>query len=290
MRRTDVFISGGGSLLQDVTSFKSLIYYLGLIFLAKCLKTRIFVYAQGIGPIKSRFGLLLTRLLLKKVDLITVRDQISQDFLKESCINSILTADPVWNIETKENLDNTDKSKIKIGIQLREWEVLNDKTLKILANVIESNFNTPKYQLVLLSLQDSKDLAVMSKFEKILSDINPELNILLKHNLSIFDSINQINQLNFLIGMRFHANLISIKYNIPTLAISYDPKVKSLAIDAGIPFISIDDFDENLLDNKIKDFITKKFDYKSKLQKFSKEKEFYARQNIDLLIKMIEKI
>ena len=32
IKHSDVLVSGGGSLLQDVTSFKSLLYYLGVIY------------------------------------------------------------------------------------------------------------------------------------------------------------------------------------------------------------------------------------------------------------------
>jgi len=35
MRNSKLFINGGGSLIQDNTSTRSLIYYLGMIWLAK---------------------------------------------------------------------------------------------------------------------------------------------------------------------------------------------------------------------------------------------------------------
>ena len=52
--KTDILISGGGSLLQDVTSIKSLIYYLGVISTAKIFGKRIIMFSQGIGPINNK--------------------------------------------------------------------------------------------------------------------------------------------------------------------------------------------------------------------------------------------
>ena len=49
----DLLISGGGSLLQNVTSRRSLYYYLGIIFLAKFFGRKVMLYAQGIGPIRG---------------------------------------------------------------------------------------------------------------------------------------------------------------------------------------------------------------------------------------------
>src|SRR5207247_740740 len=51
LRRCDLFISGGGSLLQDVTSLNSLLFYLMQIRLARMLRRRVMIYAQGIGPL-----------------------------------------------------------------------------------------------------------------------------------------------------------------------------------------------------------------------------------------------
>ena len=78
----DVLISGGGSLLQDVTSFKSLLYYLGVIYCALFFGKKVEIFRQGIGPIHSKFGQFLTKIALKHASKISVRDKKSQELLK----------------------------------------------------------------------------------------------------------------------------------------------------------------------------------------------------------------
>ena len=51
VKQCDMLISGGGSLLQDVTSSKSLHYYLSIIRCAEFFHKKVFIYSQGIGPI-----------------------------------------------------------------------------------------------------------------------------------------------------------------------------------------------------------------------------------------------
>ena len=82
MAGTDLLLSGGGSLLQNVTSRLSLYYYLSIIALGTLLGKKVMLFAQGIGPIRGSFSRWLTRLVCQKVDLITVRDDGSLDDLK----------------------------------------------------------------------------------------------------------------------------------------------------------------------------------------------------------------
>lgn len=51
LKGCDLLISGGGSLLQDVTSDRSLYYYLSIIRMAKWFNRPVMLYAQGIGPL-----------------------------------------------------------------------------------------------------------------------------------------------------------------------------------------------------------------------------------------------
>ena len=51
LRESDGLISGGGSLLQDATSSKTIPYYLAVIKLAQWLGKPTFIYSQGIGPV-----------------------------------------------------------------------------------------------------------------------------------------------------------------------------------------------------------------------------------------------
>jgi len=95
--KADILISGGGSLLQDVTSLKSLIYYLGIIYVALFLQKKVIIYAQGIGPIRSGFGQILTKFALKYCTEITVRDKKSQELLESWGIKADLVKDPVFD-------------------------------------------------------------------------------------------------------------------------------------------------------------------------------------------------
>ena len=78
----NLFISGGGSLLQDKTSTRSFLYYMLIMKLAKLLGKKVFVFAQGVGPITKWYNKFLLKRLLNRVNLITVRDINSFDYLK----------------------------------------------------------------------------------------------------------------------------------------------------------------------------------------------------------------
>ena len=88
--KSDVLISGGGSLLQDVTSLKSLIYYLLVIYTAIIFGKKVEIFAQGIGPINSKIGQILTKFALINAEKITVRDKKSQEILQNWNIGSEL--------------------------------------------------------------------------------------------------------------------------------------------------------------------------------------------------------
>jgi len=289
MKSSDLFISGGGSILQDVTSLKSLLYYLGLIFLAKILRVKTCIYAQGIGPIRSKIGQLLTSILLKNLVFVSVRDIDSQNLLNKLGVKSVLTADPVWRLEcgdVKYNL-NAGQEKIKVGVQLRSWHSLDDNKLRNLADAINSTLDSNQYQLILISLQDMQDLGITKRFEKIMNEVNGSFETIIASDLSICEISDLISQLNLFIAMRFHANLISLKFNIPTLAMSYDPKVESLSKEAGIPYVLAGDMGTEELREKILRIINEKNNFIVDLKSFSVKKQQESRQNLELLGKML---
>ena len=129
--RADFLISGGGSLLQDATSLKSLIYYLGVIILALFFRKKVIIFAQGIGPINNFLFQKITAFVLKKCKFVSVRDEKSLFLLKSWGISPILVSDPVWNIRLK-----TKYSHRGIGVQLRKWPSLTESVLNDLAKYI----------------------------------------------------------------------------------------------------------------------------------------------------------
>lgn len=217
---SDVLISGGGSLLQDVTSLKSLIYYLGIIMTALFFRKKVVIFAQGFTPFRTKIGKILTKFVLKKCHKITVRDKKSQELLSGMGIDSILVADPVFGIEVPQ------KEKRGIGLQLRSFPTLTDEFVEKLVNEIKTRF--PDEEIKLISLQDSLDLPVLEKIEgKILK------------NLTVDEAIDEISSLKYLIAMRFHACLIGAKAGVNVVGINYDIKVETLAKTLGFPLIEL---------------------------------------------------
>lgn len=99
LRGADLFISGGGSLLQDATSWRSVPYYAGLMRLARWMGVPVFVYAQGIGPLRRSWLRRLAARALNGAAEVTVRDRLSYEMLLELGVDPAavtITADPVF--------------------------------------------------------------------------------------------------------------------------------------------------------------------------------------------------
>ncbi len=81
--RSDAFLCGGGSLLQNKTGAPSLFYYLSLLRVAKLLGARPILYAAGIGPLIGGHAKRAVFHTLMKSPYISLRDPDSMQLLEE---------------------------------------------------------------------------------------------------------------------------------------------------------------------------------------------------------------
>lgn len=229
IRNSDVLISGGGSLLQDVTSLKSVVYYSLIIALGFLFNKKVIIFAQGVGPLNKKLSQIIVKNLLKNCSLVTVRDEKSLALLRNWGINANLVCDPIYSLDVSSLVkENT------IGIQLREFKTMNYQLLHKLALFIANKFSDKKVEI--FSLQESQDLELCKRFEHVLKTLNPEM----KTEIVTCDIVNRISKLSYLVAMRFHAILVALKCGIKTCAINYDVKVEKLANESSIPLISMD--------------------------------------------------
>ena len=252
IKSCDYLIFPGGSILQDVTSIKSILYYLSLIALACLFKKKVIMLAQGIGPINNNFAKKLAIKLLKKVSLITLRDSKSYEMLTENGIACELTADLLWAFTQKARYKE-DKSNIMlgdisgsaqkkvVGIQLRKWADLDNEKLEVLAKAIIKNFPHFEFDYKLIALQKDGDAEVLVELGKIMHDLSKKAKIELYSETSIEENINILQSVDYLIAMRFHAGLCAINAEKSLLMLSYDPKTEEFCNDLGLQYINIKD-------------------------------------------------
>lgn len=99
--RCDALLSGGGSLLQDRTSTRSLLYYLSIIQAAELFHKPVMLYANGIGPVQKPSNRRRVRRAVERAALVTLRDGSSARELQEMGVTRPdlhVTADPVFNL------------------------------------------------------------------------------------------------------------------------------------------------------------------------------------------------
>ncbi len=231
--RSDALISGGGSLLQDKTSIKSLLYYLFIILCAQFCGKKVIIFAQGIGPLKRSVARFLTKIILKSCDLLSVRDEKSLFLLRGWGIAANLQPDPVFN------LDIPDYTPLgKVGIQLRSWKYLSEDFLNKLADEVINNFADK--EVLIFSFQDELDYTLCKEFQTKLTIRAPHIKTNVIKNDYPHNIVENFRTLEYLIGMRFHACLLALKFGIKTLAINYDEKVEKLAKSANLPIANLD--------------------------------------------------
>lgn len=82
-RKSERFLCGGGSLLQNGTGLWSLCYYLGLLRLARICGCKTELLAAGIGPLHGKIAIRMTVSEIKRCNRIVLRDEASGELLRK---------------------------------------------------------------------------------------------------------------------------------------------------------------------------------------------------------------
>jgi polysaccharide pyruvyl transferase CsaB len=238
MRRSKVFIYGGGNLLQDNTSTRSLFFYLSMVWLAKRLDLKVMFYANGIGPLKKSLNRLLTKKIMNKVDVITLRESLSFDELRHLEISKpriLLTADAALTVMDgydegtgtgiieRLGLDNR---KTLLGISLRKYpgheKIEHEKYETVIAQAIDHMADRYGVYPVLFPMQHPEDVPIL---ENVSAKMNNE-SCIIKDKLDIRETYELISSFDMLIGMRLHALIFSTVAAVPMIGLVYDPKIQ----------------------------------------------------------------
>ena len=235
----ELLLSGGGSLLQDVTSKRSLLYYLSIIALGIILKKKVMLFAQGIGPIHSGILRRLTKLICSHVDLITVRDQDSLYELRRIGIPAEkvqLTADAVLTLpqedirQGKELLErfHVPQEKMLIAVSVRKWQD-DDSYLLELAKAVDALVKRYDAHIVLLPLQYPVDMEACERLQHFM--VRKSSSTILATNCDTEQFLSLMGNFNLLVGMRLHALIFAAVMELPFVAVSYDPKIDGFVKD-----------------------------------------------------------
>ena len=244
VKRCDLLISGGGSLLQDVTSSKSLQYYLSIIRLAKHYHKKVFIYSQGIGPIDRPANRRATARVLRRVDGIVVRDERSANLLEEIGVpreKVVITADPVLRM-TRVGTDvgasalrkagMPEQRKLTVGWAIREKDVNSPFVEEVMECIrwLRSEYGA---ESVLIPFHYEEDLAVS---REIAARLDGAAYCLQEKYLSE-DMLSVIGNMDILVGMRLHSLIYAAIMGTPMIGVSYDPKCTAFLRSVGMePF------------------------------------------------------
>ncbi|RAK09763.1 polysaccharide pyruvyl transferase CsaB [Halanaerobium saccharolyticum] len=285
LAEADLFISGGGSLLQDVTGSFSVPYYLGLAWLAKMQNTKTVYYAQGAGPLNKWWSQKITALTLNRFDILGVRDLGSKNLLKEIDVKKKieLTVDPVFALyDPLNNMRQQIKGKIEVGISVRPWSI---DYLSELAAGLNKFAQTNNIKFVLFPMHQGAD-------EK----ISRELKGKLKAETEICDlpavpgeALKAFSQLDLFVGVRLHSLIFALLNQIPLLALSYDPKIEGLMTELDyLPLIKLEDLEAAEIAEKLETIFAERYSLRKKIKEFLKQKTVEAENFAELVLEEVD--
>ena len=254
IKECDMLISGGGSLLQDVTSWKTIPYYLGIIKIGLFYRKKVVFYSQGIGPVNRWWNRWLIKKVASKVDQIFVRESMSGKLLEEIGVNAPISIaiDPVFGIGLKEDTNKEVKEKVsrnkKVGVYLRPWKydkIMIESVCHSLKYLIEED-----YDIYLLSMQHKPDVEVAKQVAKKLN--HPKV-YLVEEPLTVDETLAYTAQFDFILSMRLHSAIMAVAVGTPIIALSYDPKVENVMNEMGLKHaIKVEHLNDTNLLEKIK--------------------------------------
>lgn len=235
MKGAKLYVNGGGSLIQNVTSRRSLRYYLFTIRTAKRLGCRVIMYGCGIGPVNIEADIVRARKTINEnVDIITLREPDSLEELKRFGIDKpeiILSSDPAMNLPSAEDWEvdafmranGMDPEGRYICFALRKWPGFEDRARDI-ALAARHARDALGLTPVFLSINHLDDIRASEKVTEYLGETPYYL---ISSPISSGMTIGLMSRMSTVVSMRLHGLIFAAGQGVPLVGISYDPKVRA---------------------------------------------------------------
>jgi len=287
---------GGGTLLQDNTSTKSLLYYLYMIRAAKRFGLDVILYANGIGPIRKDINRSRIKRILPDISLITARDKQTYEYIKEldESVNIFLTADEaLTTVPSDPDCELIGKSFSDnnfICISVRKWRDINDEEYIKYAKVISDFCKVNSLNALFIVMETHNDLAITQMIQK---SFDVETHVLFAGDgMNGDELVGVMSKSLFTVSVRLHSLIFSACANVPMIGLSYDPKVSSFMKLADIDEDYIIDISDNS-DTALKKALDKMYSNitleKKKITDTMRELRLSAEKNAEITANFLNK-
>ncbi|ASC72851.1 hypothetical protein XM38_038110 [Halomicronema hongdechloris C2206] len=230
LRQGDAFIWGGGSLMQDATSWLNPYYYGGLMVLAQTLGRKTVAWAQGVGPLTRPWSRALARYGYRHCHGVSVRDAASAQQLAQWQVPVWMAPDPVWALESKpvEGLWDLPAPRVAVAVRSHRW--FTPARLEQFAKALADFQQATRTCILLVPFHPAQDLAIATAIQQHLVGPNHLFQLSDPRQLKgLFRGVEMT------IAMRLHGLIMAAAAGSRCFALNYDPKVGQLMVDLDLP-------------------------------------------------------
>ena len=238
-------VLGGGSLLQDSTSVRSLVYYLLLIVVARLQGRVVILWGQGLGPLRRPISRLLVRVVLPFCSGASWRDLRSLERARQwaPSLPMQMAPDPVWQLPCRAWIGGR-----TLVLSWRPTSLLSDdgwRQLLQALGILARELDAPVRWLAFHQHQDASLLDSLSQRGLVPSDLLARSSTVVPDGVQAV--VDAVQDARLVLPMRLHALILARLVCCPMAALSYDPKVEAAAEMADVPCTSL----RNLPDQEV---------------------------------------
>jgi len=244
--RSSTFIIGGGTHIYDYGVTRRNLWILSrlwlILFLAKAFGNSIYLLGNGIGPLSTKWGKALARLICRLADHITVRDRASYAVLENLGLDKRTSLgfdfSALLEPEPATSSSSSPKDKRVLGISVTPvFEIYQGNKEKdllfvdlISQGISQELSQKSPWEVWLFTFKGESrfdDFAITRMLQEKLKPL--KYTRLIPYNPDPRQMLAQVGQCDAFIGMRYHACLFAYLGNVPLLIIDYHPKCQALA-------------------------------------------------------------
>ena len=235
--RCEALVLGGGSLLQDSTSFRSLLYYAALIGAARLEGKPVLLWGQGLGPLRRRRSRLLVGRLLRLATAVSWRDPESAALARRLGRDGPVGSDPVWALPPQpwRGLGGP------LVLCFRPTRQLQGEAWRPYLEALDQLAAAHDREVIWLPFHAGQDRGLLGELRQaglLPAGLAARSREVLAERPS--EAMAVCGTAGLVVAMRLHGLILAALSGAPCAALSYDPKVAAAAAALGCPCQSLD--------------------------------------------------